>query len=80
MRSGSLRWEAASGQMMLALDADRSSVVYRFEDLATWGGATDRSVDSRFAEAEGLEDVDPIAAERAYKPCCGMTPATLTRT
>lgn len=68
VRSGSLRWEPASGQMMLALDAaDSSSAVHRFEDLANSGSATDLAVDTRFAEAEGLEDVDPIAAERAYR-------------
>jgi tetratricopeptide (TPR) repeat protein len=68
VRSGSLRWEPASGQMMLALEAaDSSSAVHRFEDLANSGSATDRAVDTRFAEAEALEDVDPIAAERVYR-------------
>lgn len=68
VRSGSLRWEPTSGQLVLELEASGSlGAVHRFEGPGAAGNMTCSTVNTRFAEAEGLEDVDPAAAERCYR-------------
>ncbi|MDQ8030787.1 MAG: tetratricopeptide repeat protein [Bordetella sp.] len=76
VRSGSLRWEPTSGQLVLEMEAaDSLGAVHRFEDPGAAGNMTGRAVDTRFAEAEGLEDVDPAAAERGYRALLRDDPA-----
>lgn len=76
VRSGALWWESTSGQMMLKLDSPaRVGAVYRFDDSAAAESRIDPGVDTRFAEAEGLENLDPSAAERCYRALLRDNPA-----
>ncbi|MBN8750923.1 MAG: tetratricopeptide repeat protein [Variovorax sp.] len=76
VRSGSVRWEPTSGQIMLELAvADSTGAIHRLEDAGGPGTTTDFAVDARFAEAEGLEDVDSLAAERCYRALLRDDPA-----
>lgn len=76
VRSGSVRWEPSSGQLVLELEAaDSLGAIHRFEGHGAAGNMTGPTVDPRFAEAEGLEDVDPAAAERCYRALLRADPA-----
>lgn len=76
VRSGSLRWEPTSGQLVLELEAaDSLGAVHCLEEPDAAEDTSGAAVHTRFAEAEVLEDVDPAAAELCYKALLNDDPA-----
>lgn len=80
VRSANAHWEPATGQMVLDLQVavDGGSVSAwppRGEQGAAHSGGGPADTESRFAEAEALEETDPAAAEALYRQLLADDPS-----
>jgi tetratricopeptide (TPR) repeat protein len=78
VREGDSRWQAESGQYLLALESDAQGVIRMVEPEVApspQSSAAVVSAQALFDEAEALEEHDPQAALRAYSAVIAADPA-----